>query len=58
MKERWSQPPPHPLLLFVVEEPPVLQLAGPLEPDVLGDSVFELSDPSPEPFAARCVPES
>lgn len=57
MRERWSQPPPRPLLLSVVEEPLVLQLAGPLEPDALGDSVFELSDPSPEPSAARCVPE-
>lgn len=57
-RERQSQPPHHPLHLSVVEEPRVLQPAGPLVLDAPDGSVGELSGPSLGPSAARCVPES
>lgn len=58
MREKLSQPRPHHLLLFVVEELQLLQSAGALELGVLDGFVGELSGPSLEPFVAVCEPES
>lgn len=58
VREKVSQPHPHHLLLFAVEELQLLQSAEALEPGVPGGFVGELSGPSLEPFAAACEPES